>query len=100
MTDHSTTESVMNLGHRAVERVELSASLATFLKFTLEAAEDVVESETTLAGRAHASAHAAHSDKPLRLHRGTTLATDGGTLTIEIERVTGTGGRGHVLVVT
>jgi len=51
----------VNLGHRAVERVELSASLATFLEFTLEAAEDVVESETTLTGRAHDSAHA---DKP------------------------------------
>jgi len=51
----------VNLGHRAFERVELSASLATFLEFTLEAAEDVVESETTLTGRAHDSALA---DKP------------------------------------
>ena len=77
MTDHSTTESVANLSHRTVERVELNASLVTFLQFALEAAEDVVKSETTLAGRAHASAHATHSNKPLRLHRRTTLATDG-----------------------
>jgi len=90
----------VNLGHRAVERVELSASLVTFLEFTLEVTKDVVESETTLAGRAHASAHATHSNKPLRLHHRTTLATNGTTLTVEIERVTGTGGRGDVLMVT
>ena len=100
MTDHSTTESVMNLGHRAIQRMELGTSLATFLEFILETAEDVVESKTALAGRAHASTHAAHTDEPLRLHRRATLTANGGPLTIEIERVTGTSGRRHVLVMT
>ena len=100
MTHHSTTESVVNLVHRAIQRVELSTSLATFLEFTLETTEDVVESKTALAGRAHAATHATHADEPLWLHRGATLAANTGTLTIEIECVTGTGGRVYVLVVT
>ena len=90
----------MNLVHRAVQGVELGTSLATFLELTLEAAEDVVKSETALARRAHAATHAAHTNEPLGLHRRTTLAADiGGTLTTEVERVTGTSSRGHVLVV-
>ena len=96
MTDHSTTESVMNL--QAIQRVELSTGLVTFLEFTLEMAEDVVESKTALAGRAHASAHAAHTDEPLRLHCRATLAANGRPLTIEVKRITGTGSRRHVLV--
>ena len=80
--------------------MELSTSLVTFLEFILETAEDVVESKTALAGWAHASTHAAHTDEPLRLHRRATLTANGGPLTIEIERVTGTSGRRHVLVMT
>jgi len=80
--------------------MELSTGLATFLKFTLETAEDVVESETTLTGWAHAAAHATHADEPLRLHRRTTLAANGWSLAVEVERVTWTSGGGHVLVVT
>jgi len=99
MTDHCTTESVVNLVHRAIQGVELSTSLATFLKFTLETAEDVVEGKTALAGWTHATAHAAHTDEPLRLHRRATLASSAGSLTVEVKRVTRTGGRGHVLVV-
>ena len=79
--------------------MELSARLATFLEFTLEAAEDVVEGETALSRWAHAAAHAAHADEPLRLHRRATLAANSGSLTIEVEGVTGASRRGHVLVV-
>ena len=82
----------MNLSHRIVERVKLSTSLAISLEFTLEAAEDVVESDTALAGR--------RMIPPMRLHRRATLAADGETLTIGIERVTGPGGRDHVSVAT
>ena len=99
MTNHSTAESVVNLAHRAIQRVELSTSLAAFLEFALETAKDVVESKATLAGRAHATTHAAHTDESLRLHRRATLGANGGSLTIEVERVTRTGGRSHVLVV-
>ena len=99
-TDHSTSESVVNLIHRAVQRVELSASLATFLKFTLEAAKDVVESKTTLARWAHAATHPTHPDEPLRLHRRAALTANSRTLTAEVERVTRTGCGVHVLVVT
>ena len=73
MTDHSTAKSVVNLVRRAIERVQFSAGLATLLEFTLKATEDVVllsdvvESKTTLAGRAHATTHATHVNKPLRL---------------------------------
>ena len=88
----------MNLSHRTVERVKLSASLAISLEFTLEAAEDVVESDTTLAGRRMIPPM--QTLKPLRLHRRATLAADGETLTIGIERVTGPGGRDHVSVAT
>ena len=95
MTDHCTTESVVNLVHRAIQGVELSTSLATFLEFTLETAEDVVKGKTTLAGWTHA----AHTDESMRLHRRAALASSTGSLTVEIERITGTGGRGHVLVV-
>ena len=68
-TDHSTTESVVNLAHRAIQRVELSTSLAAFLEFALGTAKDVVESKATLARRAHATSHAAHTDESLRLCR-------------------------------
>ena len=98
-TDHSTSEGVVNLAHRAIQREELSTSLATFLEFTLEAAENVVEGKTTLAGWAHAASHAAHTNEPLRLHRRATLATNGGSLTTKVEGVTRAGGGGHVLVV-
>ena len=99
MTDQSTTKSVMDLVHRAVERVELSTSLTTFLKFALKTAKDMVKGKTALARRTHASAHAAHTDKPLRLHRRTSLAGNGRPLTVKVERVAGAGGGGHVLVV-
>ena len=99
MTDQSTTESVMNLVHRTVQRVELGTSLATFLKLALKTAEDVVESETTLARGTHATAHAAHTNEPLGLHRRAALTSNGGPLTIKVERIAGTGGGGHVLVV-
>jgi len=39
-----------------------------------------------------------HANVPLRLYLRTTLAANAGPLTIEVERVTGTGGRGQVLV--
>ena len=100
ITDHSTAESVMDLVHRAVQRVELSTSLPTFLQFTLEAAEDVVESETALTGWTHATTHTTHADKPLRLHRRATLAANSGSLTTKVECITRSGGGGHVLVVT
>lgn len=99
-TDHSTAEGVVNLVHRAVQRVELSTSLATFLELALETAKDMVESETALSGWAHATAHAAHADESLRLHRRATLAANSGSLTTEVERVTRAGSGSHVLVVT
>jgi len=99
MTDHCTAECVVNVVHRAIQGVELSASLTTFLEFTLETAENVVEGKTALAGLTHATAHAAHTDEPLRLHRRAALTSSTGSLTVKVERVTGTGGRGHVLVV-
>ena len=98
-TDHCTSKSVVDLAHRAVEREELSTGLATFLEFTLEAAEDVVEGKTALAGWTHAATHAAHADEPLRLHRRATLAANGRSLATEVEGVTRAGGGGHVLVV-
>ena len=57
------------------------------------AAEDVVESRTALAGRAH-TAHTAHADKPPGLHRRATLTANGRSLSVEVERVTETGSRG------
>ena len=99
-TDHSTAKGVVNIAHRAVQREELGTGLATFLEFTLEAAEDVVESETALARWAHAATHAAHANEPLRLHRRATLTADvGRSLTTKIEGVTRAGGGVHVLVV-
>jgi hypothetical protein len=80
--------------------VELSTSLATFLEFTLKTTEDVVEGKTALAGLPHATAHATHADEPLRLHRRAALTANSGSLTVEVERVTGTGGGCHILVVT
>jgi hypothetical protein len=99
-TNQSTTKSVVNFIDRAVERVELSTRLAAFLEFTLKTAEDVVEGKTALARLTHAAAHAAHTNEPLRLHRRASLACNSRSLTIKIERVTGAGGRGHVLMVT
>ena len=49
MTDYSTTESVVNLAHWAVQRVELSTNLTAFLEFVLETANGVVKSKATLA---------------------------------------------------
>ena len=89
----------MNLVNRAIQGVEFSTSLMTFLEFALETAEDVVKSETALAGWTHATTHTAHTDEPLRLHRRTTLAANSGPLTVEVERITGAGGQGRVLVV-
>jgi hypothetical protein len=89
----------VNLVHRSIQGVELGTSLSTFLEFTLETTEDVVESKTALSGWTHATAHAAHTDEPLRLHRRATLAANGGALAVEVERVTWAGSRGHVLVV-
>lgn len=100
MTDQSTTKGVMNVTHRAVQRVEFGSCLATFLKFALKTAEDMVEGQTTLARRAHAATHTAHTDEPLRLHRGASLASNGRSLTVKVERVAGAGSGGHVLVVT
>ena len=80
--------------------MELSASFATFLKFTLEAAKDVVENKTTLARWAHAATHTTHPDEPLRLHRRAALTANSGTLTAKVERVTRTSCGVHVLVVT
>ena len=99
-TDHSTAESVVNLAHQTVQRVELSTSLATFLQFTLKTAEDMVEGKTALAGWLHATAHATHADEPLRLHREATLTANRGPLAVEVECVTRIGGRGRVSVVT
>ena len=87
MTDHSTTESVMNLSHRTVERVKLSASLAISLESTLEAAEDVVESDTTLAGRRMIPPM--QTLKPLRLHRRATLAAEGRPSPLELNALLG-----------
>ena len=99
MADQSTTKGVMNLVHRTVQRVELSTSLTTFLEFSLEPAEYVVEGKTTLARGTHATAHTAHTDEPLRLHRRAALAGNGRPLTVEVERIAGTGGGSHALVV-
>ena len=98
MTHQSTTKGVMDIVHRAVQGVELCTSLATFLKFPLKTTEDVVESKAALARRAHAAAHTAHADEPLGLHRGATLANSW-PLAVEVERVTRTSSRGHVLMV-
>ena len=76
--------------------MELSTSLATFLKLTLKMAEDVVESKTTLAKGTHATTH---TNEPLGLHHWAALISNGGPLTIKVERIAGTGGGGHVLVV-
>jgi len=99
MTDRCTAKRVMNLVHRATQGVELSTGVATFLEFALEMADDVVEGKIDLAGWTHAITHAANTDEPLRLHRRVTLASSAEFLTIEVKRVTGTGSRGHVLVV-
>ena len=77
----------MDIVHRTIQGVELCTSLAAFLKFPLKTAEDVVESKTTLARRAHVATHA---DEPLGLHLGATLAANSWPLTVEVERVTGT----------
>jgi hypothetical protein len=55
--------------------VELGSSFSALLEFTLKTAQDVIKSETAFAGRPHASSHAAHTDKALGLHGGTTLRT-------------------------
>ena len=89
----------MDLIHGTVQRVKFVGSIATFLKFALKPVEDMIESKTAFARGTHASAHAAHTDEPLRLHCGTTLTGDGGPLTVEVECVTGTSGGGHVLMV-
>ena len=99
ITDQGAAKSVVNVIDRAVQGVELSASLATFLKFALKAAENMVEGETAFAGRTHAAAHAAHTNESLWLHRRTSLTSDGRPLTVKIERVAGTSGGCYVLVV-
>ena len=96
-TYHSATEGVVNLVHRAVQRVKFSTSLATFLEFALETAKDMVKSKTDLSGRVYAIAHATHADESPRLHR---LATNSGSLTTEVGCVTMTGSGSDVLVVT
>ena len=78
----------------------LVTSLATFLEFTLEAAKDVVESKTTLAGWTCTAAHATSPDEPLRLHSRAALTAGGRTLTAEVGCVTRTSCGSRVLVVT
>ena len=80
-------------------REELSTGLVTFLEFTLEAAEDVVEGKAALAGWTHAATHAAHADESLRLHRRATLAANGRSLVSGVEGVTRASGGCRVLVV-
>lgn len=57
----------MYLIHRTSERMQLGAGLATFLEFSLKAAEDMVESDTTLPWYAHIGAHASHTAESLLL---------------------------------
>ena len=63
--------------------MELSTNLATFLEFALKATEDVVKSETALAGQVHAATYAAHANEPLQLHCWVMLATSTGLLFVK-----------------
>jgi hypothetical protein len=45
--------SIVNLIHRAIQRMELSTRLTAFLEFTLEMGEDAVKGKATLSRWAH-----------------------------------------------
>ena len=69
--------------------MELSTSFVTFLEFTLEMSEDVLESETALARQAHAATHAVHANEHLWLHHWAMLAITTGSLFVEYTKNTG-----------
>jgi hypothetical protein len=60
-TYQCTPKGIVDLGHCAGERVELSAGLTALLELTLQSAEDVVKGEAAFAWRTHAAAHSAHA---------------------------------------
>jgi len=95
VTDHCTAECAADVIHQAIQGVELSASLTTFLEFALEMAEDAVKDKTALARWMHATTHAAHTDEPLRLYCRAALASSAGSLTVEVEPITGTSLKGR-----
>lgn len=61
--------------------------------------EDVAKNKTTLAGQAHAPTHATCADETLGLDCRVMLAANTGSLTVEVEYITGTDSQVYVLVV-
>lgn len=76
-TQHETyqiaTKRLMDVTHRARQRMELRTSLARLLKLALQTIQDMVEREATLSRRSHVAAHATHPGEGLLLHRWSSL---------------------------
>lgn len=80
-TQHETyqvaTKRLMDVTHRARQRMQLRTSLARLLELALETIQDMVECEATLSRRSHVAAHAAHPGEGLLLHRWSSLRLSG-----------------------